>query len=149
MKDNVQIRSWVINLLLVLLLVSALGAQKPRMFGDDFSQDPGCEMTAKVVEDVFREALEGNHTVFVVGRLGTGDSTKMSWRRLSVIESRLAALSAKLPVIVAEGRPNFDAKGALEFWLSGKPRAVVRFEKNQPFCIDTPEARETGRRKAN
>src|SRR5215203_3489772 len=86
----------------IFLFVSVMAkAQSPEKFEDDLYQDSGCEMTAKVVEDVFREALRERERVFIISRIGTSEKKTVGWQRLSLIENRLAMLSSKVLMIAA------------------------------------------------
>jgi hypothetical protein len=136
-------KTCIVNVLAVFFVVSLFfyvetKAQPPEKFGDDLEQDVGCEMTAKVVEDVFREAQEESERVFIISRIAKSERKIVGWQRLSFIENRLSMVSSRPAFIVAEGRPVSTSKGVLEFWIGSKPRAIIRFKRNQRFCIDTP-----------
>lgn len=123
---------------LSFFLFIAANAQLAEKFVDELDQDPGCEMTAKLVEDVFREAIRERERVFIISRPGKAEDKEMGWRRLDQIENRLAIVPNKPPLVSALGKWVSKGRGALEFWVGSNPRAVVRFKKNQLLCIDTP-----------
>ena len=124
--------------MLVLVLTFTGYTQSPEVFPDDIRQDVGCEMTAKVVEDVLREAQHSGERVFVISRIGIGEKKSQSWKRINFAEKRLSIEPVKDSLIFADGKPMVSAGGAMEFWLGSRPRAIIRFQSKQQFCIDTP-----------
>lgn len=135
---NLRIVNRIVPSGLLLLIVLANANSQSTTFADEIDQDPGCEITAKVLEDVLFDTRKAGEQLFILSRTGIGEKA-IGWQRLNKVENLLRRPSSKPNFVVAEARPVAKGKGVVEFWIGSRPRAIVRFKRNQQFCIDTPE----------
>ena len=102
------------------------------------TNDRNCEANRSVMETVAILTLETDSRLFVISRLGAGETRqRIGHRRLhnvrAMFESNRPLDPAKL--ITAEGE-RVKGPGRVEFYIGSQLVIVATFRRNADFCVD-------------
>ena len=115
-----------------------------------------CEANAAVIDNVANLTLQTDSRLFVISRLGTGESRKrLGHRRLHNVRARIEPVRYRpfdpARLITAEG-DRVNGPGRVEFYLGSKLVIVATFRRNADFCVaccEWPDKMYYGRGKTN